>query len=211
MSQSLENQWLAWAKRLQAIGSTGAHFGASDFDKERYDEISGIAADMLATLGSVPLERIAELVPDFADGYATPKVDVRGAIIRDDRILLVREKLDNKWTMPGGYADVGLSAGDNVEKEVFEEASIRVRAGKLFGLFHKARHEYAPDTRDFYKIYFLCEPLDEALPEPGAETLDAGYFALDELPVLSTGRVIERHIALAFDYARQPDKLPTFD
>lgn len=207
----MEDQWLAWAKRLQAISSSGLHFGESDFDKERYEEIATIANDMLAMIGKVPIERIESLVPDFAEGYATPKVDVRGAIIRDGKILLVREKLDRRWTMPGGYADVGISAAENVEKEVMEEANIPVSASKLFGLFHKARHEYDADARDFYKLYFLCEPLDDTEPSPGMEVLDAAFFPPGDLPTLSTGRVIEKHIHLAFEYAGQPDKIVTFD
>lgn len=211
MNDELEDKWLGWAKRLHAISSTGLHFGESDFDKERYAEIATIANDMLATIGNVPIERIADLVPDFAAGYATPKIDVRGAIIRDGRILLVKEKLDECWTLPGGYADVGISAAANVEKEVLEEASIRVTATRLYGLFHKARHEYHMDVRDFYKLYFLCEPMDDAEPAPGTETLDADYFEPDRLPPLSTGRVIEKHIRLAFEFHRKPDKLAAFD
>jgi hypothetical protein len=131
----MEDKWLAWAKRLQAISSSGLHFGESDFDKERYGEIAAIANDMLAMIGKVPIERIESLVPDFAEGYATPKIDVRGA----------------------------------------------------------------------------SEPLDDTEPSPGLEALDAGFFSPHDLPTLSTGRVIEKHIHLAFEYARQPDKIVTFD
>jgi len=105
----MENQWLTWAKRLQAIASTGLYFGESDFDKERYEDIHNIANEMLAVLGKVPIEVIENLVPDTADGYATPKVDVRGAVFKENRILLVREKLDGLWTQPGGYADLRLA------------------------------------------------------------------------------------------------------
>jgi hypothetical protein len=127
----MEDQWLTWAKRLQAIASTGLHFGASDFDKERYQDIHDIANKMLATLGQVPIRTILDLVPDTAEGYATPKVDVRGAVFKADKILLVKEKLDGLWTLPGGYADVCISPSENVEKEIQEEAS--TIAGQLFG------------------------------------------------------------------------------
>lgn len=210
-TQAMEDRWLGWAKRLQAISSTGLHFGESDYDKERYAEIATIANDMLSTIGDTPIERIIDLVPDFAAGYATPKIDVRGAIIRDGRILLVKEKLDNLWTLPGGYADVGISAAANVEKEVLEEASLRVRATRLYGVFHKARHEYDMDVRDFYKVYFLCEPLNDAAPAPGMETLDVDFFEPGRLPPLSTGRVIEKHIHLAFEFHAEPDKVAAFD
>lgn len=210
---SMEDLWLNWAKRLQAISSTGQFFGESDFDKERYDEIFEIANSMLARLGDVPLQRIVNLIPDAGEGYTTPKVDVRGAIFSTSRrILLVQEKLDNLWTLPGGYADVGISAADNIEKEVREEANIKVRAIKLFGVFHKAQHEYDQDMRDFYKLFFICEPLNNnADPLPGAETKAVGYFDLSNLPPLSKGRVIEKHIRLAYDYLNNPELPTTFD
>lgn len=207
----MEDQWLTWAKRLQAIASTGLHFGESDFDKERYQDVHNIANEMLATLGNVPIKTITNLVPDTAEGYATPKVDVRGAVFKADKILLVKEKLDGLWTLPGGYADVCFSPSENIEKEIIEEAGIRVKAERLYGLVHKARHEYDMDTRDFYKLYFLCRHIDDAEPRAGAETLDAGYFSLDELPPLSTGRVIEKHIRLAAEYLTNPGRPPAFD
>tara|TARA_R110002110_G_scaffold412720_1_gene639048 strand:+ start:406 stop:1029 length:624 start_codon:yes stop_codon:yes gene_type:complete len=207
----MEDQWLTWAKRLQAIASTGLHFGASDFDKERYQDVHDIANEMLATLGQVPIRTILDLVPDTAEGYATPKIDVRGAVFKANKILLVKEKLDGLWTLPGGYADVCISPSENVEKEIQEEANISVKAERLYGLVHKARHEYDMDARDFYKLFFLCRQTDTAAPCAGAETLDADYFALDQLPPLSTGRVIEKHIHLAAEYLENPGRPPEFD
>ncbi|MCB1693933.1 MAG: NUDIX hydrolase [Pseudomonadales bacterium] len=207
----MEDQWLAWAKRLQAISSTGVFFGASDFDRERYEEIAAIADNMLAQLGQVPLQTIAGLIPDFGEGYATPKVDVRGAIVEDNKILLVRERLDGKWTLPGGYADVGISAADNIVKEIREEASIDVIVKRPYAIIHKARHAYDADARDFYKLYFLCERTGEAPPSPGMETVETGFFPADRLPVLSTGRVIKEHIELAFRHHASPTLPVTFD
>ncbi|MEM9620198.1 MAG: NUDIX hydrolase [Pseudomonadota bacterium] len=207
----MEDRWLAYAKRLQAIASTGLFFGADDFDRERYQEIGEIAQQMLSELADVPIHRIAQLIPDYAVGYTTPKVDVRGAVISDDRILLVQERSDQLWTLPGGYADVGLSAADNTAKEISEEANLQVKASKLFAVRHKARHGYKPDVRDFYKFYFLCEPLDGEVPSPGAETMAADYFAPSELPPLSTGRVIAEDIHMAFEHYRDPQKPTLFD
>lgn len=207
----MEDQWLAWAKRLQSIASTGLHFGADQFDRERYAEIAAIANRMLAGLGNVPIDRIEGLVADFAQGYATPKVDVRGAVIENDRVLLVRENVDGLWTLPGGYADVGISPSENVVKEIWEEAGIRVRAAGLYGIRHKARHAYDPDTRDLYKLFFVCEKLDAGEPVPGTETSSVGFFGLDALPPLSRGRVIERDIAAAFEFRRDPTRPTAFD
>ncbi|MFQ5610344.1 MAG: NUDIX hydrolase, partial [Woeseiaceae bacterium] len=184
----MENSWLSWAKRLQSLASTGLNYSTADFDKERYDEIASIANQMLAALGDVPIERIQNLVPDFAQGYATPKVDVRGAVIENEQVLLVREASDGLWALPGGFADVGSSPGENIVKEIREEASLDVIARAVYGIRHKARHEYDPDARDFYKMFFLCESCDGATPEPGAEVTDVGFFGLDDLPPLSTSR-----------------------
>jgi hypothetical protein len=156
----MEDQWLAYAKRLQAIASTGLFYSKDAFDRDRFQEIADIANGMLAELGNVPVERIASLVSDFAKGYMTPKVDVRGALIEDDRILLVREKSDERWTLPGGFADVGRSAAENVVKEMHEEAGLVVAARSLYSIRHKAKQPDAPDARDFYKLFFLCERLD---------------------------------------------------
>lgn len=195
----METHWLAWAKRLHAIASTGLHYGADEFDRERYREIAEIAEAMLASLGTVAIERVQNLVHESATGYTTPKVEVRGAVIDNDGILLVREKSDGLWTLPGGFADLGHSPAENVAKEIWEEAGIRVTVKCLYSLRHKARHDYDPDVRDFYKLFFLCEQIGDQAPAPGPEVHDARFFALDKLPPLSTSRVLERDLHAAFD------------
>jgi ADP-ribose pyrophosphatase YjhB (NUDIX family) len=207
----MENLWLARAKRLQAIASTGLHFCDSVFDRERYDEVAQIANAMLAELGNVPLGRIEGLVGDFAKGYATPKVDVRGALIEGDHILLVREKSDGLWTMPGGFADVGKSAAENICKEIEEEAGLHVTARRPFSIRHKAKHAYDPDPRDFYKIFFLCERAAAGMPRAGAETNGADFFPRGELPPLSRGRVLESDIEAAFLFHEDPTRIMLFD
>lgn len=197
----MEPVWITYAKRLQAIASTGLHYCKDEFDKERYGEIAEIASAMLADIGNVPIERIAGLVSDFAKGYATPKVDVRGAVIEDGKILLVREHSDGLWTLPGGFADVGRSAAENVQKEILEEAGMRVVARRLYGVRHKAKRPYDPDARDFYKLFFLCDRADEAQPTTGLETSEARFFPRRALPPLSRGRVIEQDIEAAFSHA----------
>ena len=112
----MENNFLTWIKRAQALSATGVHFAASDFDRERYEELVQLTHQMLAYLSSMPLSAIDQTFSDVGEGYVTPKVDVRGAVIRDGHILLVREKFDGLWTMPGGYADVGISPAANIAK-----------------------------------------------------------------------------------------------
>lgn len=207
----MEPTWLTYAKRLQAIAATGLSYGPPEFDRERYEEVEAIARSMIADLGQVPLKALEGGLPDPAHGHVTPKVEVRGAVIRAGRILLVQEKADGLWTLPGGFADTGLSGAENVEKEIWEEATLRVRATRLYALRHKAKHGYTPDHREFYKLYYLCEALDESAPATGPETSDVGFFMPDELPPLSRGRVIEDSIAAAFAAHDNPDRPVEFD
>jgi ADP-ribose pyrophosphatase YjhB (NUDIX family) len=207
----MEPLWLTHAKRLQAIASSGLHFTRDVFDRERYEEIAAIANDMLAQLGNVPVERIESLVSDFASGYATPKVDVRGAVIEGDAVLLVRERSDGLWTLPGGFADVGLSAASNVAKEVREEAGITVEVRRLFSVRHKAIGAYPADVRDFYKMFFLCDRVDGREPSPGSETIEARFFRRDRLPPLSRGRTVESDIDAAFTVSADPRLATLFD
>ena len=207
----MEDIWLARAKRLQAIASTGLHYATDDHNRERYAEMAQIAQGMLADVGNVPVRRILDLVPGFAKGYATPFVEVRGAVIEHGRILLVREKADGGWCLPGGFCDVGLSPAENVIKEVSEEAGIDVTARHLFLVRHKAKHAYPPDARDFYKLFFLCDRADTTPPTPGSETMGAAFFTPDDLPDLSTVRTIVDDIGAAFDALANPTAPARFD
>ncbi len=207
----MEDNWLAMAKRLQALALNGMAFTQCEYDRERYEEISRIAMTMLSELGQVPLTRIQGLVGPMEKGYVTPKVEVRGALIEDDKILLIHEKQDGLWTLPGGYADIGLSAAENVEKEVLEEAGIQVKARYLYALRHKAKWDFDADTRDFYKLYFLCERDNCDPVKAGHEAIDARFFARDELPQLSTGRVLPRDLFDAWEFSRLSSKQTAFD
>ena len=214
--------WLAHLKRISALAATGAHYAALDaeasplgaFDRERYEEIRALAGELLAALAGSTPEAIAHLLPEAARGYATPLVDVRAALVEGDRVLLVRERSDGRWTLPGGFADTGMTAAANVEREVLEEAGLAVRARRLYAVVHKASHGYDADLREFYKLYFLCERMPGETGEPrpcGVETLAAAFFPRGALPPLSTGRVIAPHLDLAFEHAADPDRLPLFD
>lgn len=206
----MEDIWLAYAKRLQALAVTGLHFSPAEFDRERFAEIDGIAREMMARLGRVPVAHLTGL-PEPHEGYATPKNDIRAAVIREGRILLVREKSDGKWTLPGGFADIGLTAGEVAVKETWEEAGLRVQAQKLYCLRHRAKQPGAPDHRDFYKFFFLCASLDDDAPTPGPETSGAEFFTLDELPEMSLGRSMPSDLARAFAHHADPTLPTDFD
>jgi len=207
----MESSWLAMAKRLQALAVTGQEFTRCDFDRERYQEIESIAQRMIAELGSVPLEQVRELFATSETGYVTPKVEVRGAVIRDGKILLVQEKEDGRWAMPGGYADVGLSAARNVEKEVQEEACLTVTARHLYAVRHKASGDYPADARDFYKLHFICECDGQSVPAPGPETHQAAFFTPDNLPPLSLGKNLAEDIQAALDVSLSGQYRTYFD
>jgi ADP-ribose pyrophosphatase YjhB (NUDIX family) len=211
MTDRLEPVWLSLAKRLHAIASTGEHFTAHAYDRERYQEVGAIATGMLSMLAGTAVERIPDLFPDYARGYATPKIDVRGAIIEQGRVLLVREASDGLWTFPGGYAEVGLSLAANVIKEIREEAGIDSRVVRLLGVRHKAAHGYDPDIRDFYKVFFLCEALPGERPKPGLETTDVAFFPPGDLPPLSSGRTILKDVLAAIEHHENPGLQAFFD
>jgi ADP-ribose pyrophosphatase YjhB (NUDIX family) len=214
--------WLAWARRLQAIAQTGLHYEQDVFDGERYREVARIAAEILA--GHSAAE--AAFVERFFEaevGYATPKLDLRAAVFRDARVLLVREKSDGLWALPGGWADVGETPRQGIEKEVLEEAGLAVRAVKLLALYDQRGRGARPHPLHILKAFFRCEIVGEgpqagegpagelAEPRPGLETLAAGFFAEDALPPLSLGRTSPGQLACLFAHARDPGLPADFD
>lgn len=207
----MENLWLRHAKRLLSIAETGLNYAKDDYDKARYREVSDIAIRMMSDLSHVPLERIQNLVTKYSRGYATPLVDVRGAVFKQDKLLLVQEKSDSLWTLPGGFADVGFSAAENIEKEIREEAGINVKAQRLYSVRHKAKGGFNPDVRDFYKLYFICDRIDDSEHHPGLETKDVRYFGAEEIPPLSTGRVTKEDLELAWRFLRNGNEQAIFD
>lgn len=205
-------QWLDWAQRLQALAQTGLTFAQDPFDIERYQQLRDIAAEMLAAGSGQTVDEIRTLI-DAQAGYATPKVDVRGVVFRDERVLLVREKLDNgRWTLPGGWADVGESPSVATVREIEEEAGYQTRAVRLLALYDRNRHGHPPYIFHAYKVFFLCELLsDEQRLVPNVETEESDWFAEDALPELSIGRVTEAQIHRFFAHKRHPDWPTDFD
>lgn len=176
---------LELARRLLALSQNGLHFTPLEYDRERYREIIDIALRLLQTEShAAEVLRQAWFVED---GYATPKIDVRGAIFRDDRVLLVRETQDGKWTLPGGWADVNDSPAYAVEKEIEQESGFTARAVKLAALYDRNKHEHPPYLFHAWKVFFICEVLGGE-PRMSNETDGVEFFALDALPELSTGR-----------------------
>jgi ADP-ribose pyrophosphatase YjhB (NUDIX family) len=212
-----EPYWLVWARRIQALAQSGLHFTKDVYDRERYEALRALAAEMMAAHSGADMNRIEDL---FArqSGYATPKVDVRGAVFDDDgRILMVREKVDeNRWTLPGGWCDVNQSAGECVAREVWEEAGLRVVPVKLAAVYDRARHPHPrPFPFHIYKMFFLCDRIDDGAVArgDGMETTEAAFFAEDAVPVdeLSMGRILPHQIARMFEHRRNPALPADFD
>jgi ADP-ribose pyrophosphatase YjhB (NUDIX family) len=170
---------LEWARELQAIAQSGLAWSPREYDRERYEQVRRVAAEMLSNGGDA-----AGLEAVFAaeDGHATPKLDVRGAVFRGDDILLVQEREGEVWSLPGGWVDVGESPSEAVAREVLEESGYSARPVKLLGLYDRDRRAFPPHLWHIWKVFFLCELEDGDRRPLGYETLDARFFGSDELP-----------------------------
>jgi ADP-ribose pyrophosphatase YjhB (NUDIX family) len=199
---------LDWARRLQAIAQTGVAYGEPDvYDRERYEQVRQIAAEMLAPDGSAAA---ADSILALEVGHATPKLDVRGIVFRGKEILLVRE--DGSWSLPGGWVDVGESPSEAVEREVLEESGYRTRATKLLALLDRDRHDYEPHAWHIWKAIFLCELTADKPGTLGSETDEAAFFVRTALPKpLRSGDATQAMIERAFEHLEHPEWPTQFD
>lgn len=202
-----ETNLLADAQRLQALAQAGIAYATSAYDLERYEEIRRLSVKLLGEITDEPYERIVQAFASET-GYQTPKVDVRAVLLRDDHMLLVQEKIDgNRWTLPGGWADVGSTPFEVAEKEVAEEAGLQVRAVRLLALLDKRKHAHPPQPWYVYKAFIQCEVEGGELAQDTAETTGARWLRCEEIPglPLSTDRVtlaqVETMFRLAADAA----------
>jgi len=178
---------LALSRRLLALSQTGLHFCQDEYDRERYREVADIATRLLVSKTSGdPGELHRRWFVE--DGYATPKIDVRGVIFEGDRVLMVQERADGKWTVPGGWADVNDAPSQAVEKEIEQESGFRARAVKLAAAYDRDRHDHPAFLFHSWKLFFICE-VTGGEARGSYETTAVEYFPLDALPELSTARV----------------------
>ncbi len=202
-------QWLRWAREIHQIGQTGLYFTQNEFDRQRFQRLMDLAAEMINEHVEQPLEEIKAALC-AQPGYITPKVDVRGAVFKDDRILMVREMLDGLWSLPGGYADVNEAPSSMVEREILEETGIHAKARRVVGVY-EANHDREPvNVFHCYKVLFLCD-FQNGTPRPSYETTEVQFYRLDELPELSINRTQERHIREAFLQLHDPTRPAVFD
>lgn len=205
-----EQKMLDRAKRLQAIAQNGLTYAQDPYDVERFEQVQAIAAEILADRSP---QTVAEIVDLFSDqvGYATPKVDVRGVVFLDGRILLVRELADGNWTLPGGWADPCESPREAVAREVFEESGFEVVPTKLLAVYDRSKHPHEPPFAfHVYKIFIQCEVVG-GQASGSIETEGAAFFAEDNLPPLSISRVTTDQIRRLFEFYRNSDLPTDFD
>ncbi len=191
------NQWIEWAKQLQALSQAGKTYSKDNYDLERFETIADISHQMFAQLSDAPLERVQNLfIPET--GYPTPKIDLRAGVIKNNKILLVREREDDCWTLPGGWADVCETPSRGVVREVFEESGFVVNEPRLISVKDRAIHPYIPEYPfHIYKMFFVCS-LVSGSPEVNIEISEIGFFELNNLPELSQSRVLPEDIEMVF-------------
>lgn len=201
--------WLDIAKKLQSIAQSGLEYGADKYDLERYQQIRDISVDIMQHFTQESREKITDLFAS-EQGYQTPKIDIRGVVFRNNKILMVQESIDNCWTLPGGWADIGYSPFENAKKEVFEEANINVEPQRILAVFDKKKYSHPPDIYHVYKLFILCKDLGGEV-KPGMETLDAKWVGRNEKLPLSKARITQLQIDAMFKFYDSPNQATLCD
>ena len=192
----MKEKWLEWATRLQSIAQAVLTFGENRYDLDRYNQIRAISVEILREYTGISYEKIENLFTSET-GYQTPKVDIRASVIRDNKILMVKEKIDGAWSLPGGWADVNTSVSESAARECLEEAGALVRPERIIAIHQADRHYDFPYPYTVYKIFVECSLVEINFRE-NTETLEAGFFAPDSLPQLSTERNTREQIEMCF-------------
>ncbi len=202
-------KWLEWAQALQAHAQNGLTYTTNPFDAERFHRIMEIATEIMATYTECEMPVMRELL-DSQAGYMTPKLDIRGVVFKDDKILLVNELADGKWTLPGGWVDINESPSEAVEREVREESGYEVKATRFLALYDRNKHGHPSFIFHLYKVFIQCD-LVGGSPQTSLETGGVGFFAEDDHPPLSIGRTTPEVLAHLFQLYRNPNMPAEFD
>ena len=202
------------AQRVQALAQAGLAYSPNAYDRERFEELRGLSVEMLAGISDEPIEKIVRVFASET-GYQTPKVDVRAVVFdKDGRVLLVRETADEgRWTLPGGWADVGYSPFEVAVKETLEETGLTVRAERLLALFDKRKHEHPAQPWYVYKVFVRCVVTNGELLQQTAETGGARWSSLEEVRTmeLSTDRVTMEQMESMFRFVTEPGLMAMCD
>jgi ADP-ribose pyrophosphatase YjhB (NUDIX family) len=185
-------KWLEWAREIQQLSQTGLAFAKTEYEMMRYKRLIELTAEIVeyhTHLDKSEIEKVFMKQP----GYATPKIDVRAAVIKDDKILLVQEKSDNLWAMPGGWADVGNIPSEVAIRETKEESGFDVKPRKIIGVYDANRVGGQLEFFHAFKIIFFCDVIG-GMATTSDETIDVKYFSFEEIPPLSMNRTNKNHL-----------------
>ena len=201
-----KKMWVDWIVELQSLAQAGLAYSKDAYDKERYERIREISAEMMSHIADVPLEKVKGLFCNEI-GYQTPKIDTRAAIFKDDKILLVQEK-NGTWSLPGGWCDVTVSVAETTNKEVKEEAGLDVICKSVIAIQGREKHNLPIYAYRVCKIFMLCSVVGGNF-EPNIETVGFAYFAENEIPQLATEKNNEQQIKMCFDSYRTGEEWKT--
>lgn len=205
----MDLKWADWAVELQSLAQAGLYYSKDVYDLERFERIREISAEMMSGLSDFPLETVKNLFCNES-GYQTPKLDTRAAIFNDDKILLVKEKSANTWSLPGGWVDVNESARSNTIKEVKEEAGLDVAPVRLIAVQDRKKHNQPPYAYGICKIFVLCDIISGEFTE-NSETSQSGFFHGDDLPELSYEKNTVEQIRMCFEAYKDKNWVVQFD
>jgi ADP-ribose pyrophosphatase YjhB (NUDIX family) len=193
----MKEKWLQWASELQSIAQAGLTFCENNYDRDRYDKIRTLSVEIIHEYTDVDHNKIRDLFASET-GYQTPKVDIRAAVFKKNKILLVKEKIDGKWSLPGGWADVNSTVSESAVRECFEEAGALVKTKRIIAVQLANKHNNALSPYTIYKIFVECGLIENNFMD-NTETLEACFFSIDSLPLLSTDRTTNSQIEMCFE------------
>jgi ADP-ribose pyrophosphatase YjhB (NUDIX family) len=193
----MNEKWLHWASELQSIAQAGLTFCTDRYDLDRYEKIRNIVIEILHEYTDINHKKIRELFASET-GYQTPKVDIRASVFKDNKILMIKEKVDGAWALPGGWADVNTSVSESAIRECLEEAGAVVKPKRIIAVHLGNKHNNPLFPFTIYKIFVECELVESNFKE-NIETLDAGFFEPDKLPQLSFERNTPDQIKMCFE------------
>lgn len=208
MNKNQQPEWLEWAKELQFIAQAGLTYSKDAFDIERFERIREISAEIVSRQTGLPLEKVKDLFCN-EEGFQTPKLDTRAAIFKDNKILLIKEK-NGTWSLPGGWVDVNQTIKSNTIKEVKEEAGLDIEVTRIIAAQDRNLHNLPPYAYNVCKVFVLCETQGGDF-QPNIETIESGYFSLDEIPPLAEEKNNKEQIEMCFAAYRDKDWEVQFD
>ncbi len=211
-NQPGHTDWLQWIQQIQAIAQTGLAFSPDPYDRQRYEQLRQLAALIASRHTDAPFDRIDGLFGNLK-GYATPRIEVRGAVFdQNHKLLMVREAADgDRWTLPGGWVDVGNTPAQAICREILEESGYETRITKLAAVWDRRRHPYPQGPFSCVVMFFLAE-LIGGTATLSIETSGLEWFSADRLPVdLSLGRVLPDQLRCMVLHHHHPELITEFD